>query len=62
MYLLIVFVLIWTLWISLFVLFRLILDIQIFIESNGVYSSLFCINVEISRPSPRTWWLLLTHR
>jgi hypothetical protein len=36
------------------------LDLQIFIKSNGVYSSLFWINVGISRPSRRTWWLLLT--
>jgi hypothetical protein len=36
------------------------LDFQIFIKSNGVYSSLFWINVGISRPSRRTWWLLLT--
>jgi hypothetical protein len=36
------------------------LDIQIFIKSNGVYSSLFWINVRISRPSRETWWLLLT--
>jgi hypothetical protein len=35
------------------------LDLQIFIKSNGVYSSFF-INVGISRPSQRTWWLLLT--
>jgi hypothetical protein len=28
-------------------------DLQIFIKSNGV-------TVGISRPSPRTWWLLLT--
>jgi hypothetical protein len=35
-------------------------DFQIFIKSNGVYSSLFWINVGISRPSRRTWWLLLT--
>jgi hypothetical protein len=34
------------------------LDLQIFIKSNGVYSALFWINVRISRPSPRTWWLL----
>jgi hypothetical protein len=27
------------------------LDLQIFIKSNGVYSSLFWINVVISRPS-----------
>jgi hypothetical protein len=31
------------------------LDHQIFIKSNGVYSSLFWINVGISRPSVRTW-------
>jgi hypothetical protein len=36
------------------------LDLQIFIKSNGVYSSLFGFNVGISRPSRRTWWLLLT--
>jgi hypothetical protein len=36
------------------------LDLRIFIKSNGVYSSLFWINVGISRPSRRTWWLLLT--
>jgi hypothetical protein len=36
------------------------LDCQIFIKSNGVYSSLFWINVRISRSSRRTWWLLLT--
>jgi hypothetical protein len=36
------------------------LELQIFIKSNGVYSSLFWINVRISRPSRRTWWLLLT--
>jgi hypothetical protein len=36
------------------------LDIQIFIKSNGVYSSLFWINVGIYRPSRRTWLLLLT--
>jgi hypothetical protein len=36
------------------------LDLQIFIKSNGVYSSLFLINVGISRPSRETWWLLLT--
>jgi hypothetical protein len=35
------------------------LDLQIFIKSNDVYSSLFWINVRISRPSRRTWWLLL---
>jgi hypothetical protein len=31
------------------------LNLQIFIKSNGVYSSLFWINVGISRPSRRTW-------
>jgi hypothetical protein len=36
------------------------LDLQIFIKSNSVYSSLVWINVGISRPSRRTWWLLLT--
>jgi hypothetical protein len=36
------------------------LDLQIFIKSNGVYSSSSWINVGISRPSQRTWWLLLT--
>jgi hypothetical protein len=36
------------------------LDLQIFIKSNGLYSSLFWINVGISRPSRQTWWLLLT--
>jgi hypothetical protein len=36
------------------------LDLQIFIKFNGVYSSLFWINMGISRPSRRTWWLLLT--
>jgi hypothetical protein len=36
------------------------LDLQIFIKSNGVCTSLFGINVRISRPSQRTWWLLLT--
>jgi hypothetical protein len=36
------------------------LDLQIFIKSNSVYSSLFWINVGISRPSRRTWWFLLT--
>jgi hypothetical protein len=36
------------------------LDLQIFIKSNSVYSSLFWINVGISRPSRRMWWLLLT--
>jgi hypothetical protein len=36
------------------------LDLQIFIKSNSVYSSLFWVNVGISRPSRRTWWLLLT--
>jgi hypothetical protein len=41
-----------TLWINL--------DLRIFIKSNGVYSSLFWINVGISRPSRRMWWLLLT--
>jgi hypothetical protein len=36
------------------------LDLQIFIKSNGVYFSLFWIDVRISRPSRRTWWLVLT--
>jgi hypothetical protein len=36
------------------------LNLQIFIKSNGICSSLFWINVGISRPSRRTWWLLLT--
>jgi hypothetical protein len=36
------------------------LDLHIFVKSNGVYSCLFWINVGISRPSRRTWWLLLT--
>jgi hypothetical protein len=36
------------------------LDLQIFIKSNSVISSSFWINVGISRPSRRTWWLLLT--
>jgi hypothetical protein len=31
------------------------LDLQIFIKSNDVYSSLFWINLGISRPSWRTW-------
>jgi hypothetical protein len=30
------------------------LDLQIFIKSNGVYSSLFWINMGISKPSRRT--------
>jgi hypothetical protein len=36
------------------------LDLQIFVKSNGVYSSFFWINVGISRPSQRALWLLLT--
>jgi hypothetical protein len=40
--------------------FLINLDLQIFIKSNGVYSSVFWINVGISRPSRPTWWLLLT--
>jgi hypothetical protein len=43
-----------------FCIFLINLDLQIVIKSNGVYSSLFWINVEISRPSRRMWWLLLT--
>jgi hypothetical protein len=42
---------------------RINLDLQIFIKSNCVYSSPFLINVGISRPSRpsrRTWWLVLT--
>jgi hypothetical protein len=41
-------------------IFCINIDLQIFIKSNGVYPSLFWINVGISRPSRRTWWLLLT--
>jgi hypothetical protein len=36
------------------------LDLQIFIKSNDIYSSLFRINVRIFRSSRRTWLLLLT--
>jgi hypothetical protein len=35
----------WVLWINL--------DLQIFIKSNGIYSSFFWVNVGISRPSRR---------
>jgi hypothetical protein len=36
------------------------LNLQIFIKSNCICSSLFWINVGISRPSRRAWWLLST--
>jgi hypothetical protein len=60
MYLLIVFVLNmdssdFLILISNLGIFFINLDLQIFLESNGVYSSLFRINVGISRPSRRTW-------
>jgi hypothetical protein len=45
---------------SEFMCFLINIDLRIFIKSNNVYSSLFWINVGISRPSQRTWWLLLT--
>jgi hypothetical protein len=41
-------------------IFWIDLELQIFIKSNGVYSSLFWINVGISRLSRRTWWRILT--
>jgi hypothetical protein len=41
-------------------IFSINLELQILIKSHGVYSSLFWINVGISRPSRRMWWLLLT--
>jgi hypothetical protein len=40
---------------SEFIYFLINVDLQIFIKSNGVYSSIFWINVRILGPSQRTW-------